>query len=38
MVRIPTHKTPTHPREMLIEEFLKPMGFTQRELVEDRFR
>ena len=25
MVRIPTHRTPTHPGEMLIEEFLKPM-------------
>ena len=32
MVRIPTHRTPTHPGEMLIEEFLKPMGLTQREL------
>ncbi|MBW2367539.1 MAG: HigA family addiction module antidote protein [Deltaproteobacteria bacterium] len=32
MIRIPTHRTPTHPGEMLIEEFLKPMGITQREL------
>lgn len=32
MVRIPTHRTPTHPGEMLLEEFLKPMGITQREL------
>ncbi len=32
MVRVPTHRTPTHPGEMLLEEFLKPMGFTQREL------
>ena len=32
MIRIPTHRTPTHPGEMLIEEFLKPMGLSQREL------
>ena len=34
MVRIPTHRTPTHPGEMLLEEFLKPMGITQRELAD----
>ena len=32
MVRVPTHRTPTHPGEMLLEEFLTPMGLTQREL------
>ncbi|NJM67031.1 MAG: HigA family addiction module antidote protein [Acaryochloris sp. RU_4_1] len=32
MVRIPTHRPPTHPGEMLLEEFLTPMGVTQREL------
>ena len=32
MVRVPTHREPTHPGEMLIEEFLRPMGITQREL------
>jgi addiction module HigA family antidote len=32
MIRIPTHRTPTHPGEMLLEEFLKPMGITQRNL------
>ena len=32
MIRIPTHRTPTHPVEMLLEEFLRPMGLTQREL------
>jgi addiction module HigA family antidote len=32
MVRIPTKRTPTHPGEMLLEEFLRPMGLTQREL------
>ena len=32
MVRIPTQREPTHPGEMLLEEFLSPMGLTQREL------
>lgn len=32
MVRIPTHRAPTHPGEMLLEEFLKPLGVTQTEL------
>ena len=34
MVRIPTHREPTHPGDMLLEEFLAPMGITQRELSE----
>ena len=34
MTRIPTHQAPTHPGEMLLEEFLKPMGITQRELAD----
>ena len=34
MVRVPTHREPTHPGEMLIEEFLAPMGLTQRELAD----
>ena len=34
MVRIPTHRQPTHPGEMLLEEFLVPMGMTQRELAD----
>ena len=34
MVRIPTHREPTHPGEMLLVEFLNPMGITQRELAE----
>lgn len=34
MVRIPTHREPTHPGEMLVEEFLTPMGITQRELAD----
>ena len=32
MVRVPTHRAPTHPGEMLLEEFLIPMGLTQRNL------
>ena len=32
MVRIPTHRPPTHPGEMLKEEFLKPMEISQRDL------
>jgi addiction module HigA family antidote len=34
MVRIPTHRTPTHPGEMLLEEFLRPMELTQRDLAD----
>ena len=31
---VPTHGQPTHPGEMLLEEFLKPLGITQVELAE----
>jgi len=31
-MRIPTYRSPTHPGEMLLEEFLTPMELTQREL------
>jgi antitoxin HigA-1 len=34
MVRIPTHRPPTHPGEMLLEEFLNPMTLTQSELAQ----
>ncbi len=34
MIRIPTHRAPTHPGEMLLEEFLKPMDLTQRQLAD----
>src|SRR5579864_4198838 len=27
--RLPTRRPPTHPGEMLLEEFLKPLGITQ---------
>ena len=26
---IPTHRTPSHPGEVLLEDFLKPLGVTQ---------
>jgi antitoxin HigA-1 len=35
MIRIPTHRPPTHPGEMLLEEFLHPMGITQKELADN---
>ena len=35
MVRVPTHREPTHPGEMLLEEFLTPMGLTQRALAKE---
>ena len=34
MVRIPTNREPTHPGEMLLEEFLLTMGITQKELAK----
>jgi len=34
MIRIPTNRVPTHPGEMLREEFLNPMGITQQELAD----
>jgi antitoxin HigA-1 len=34
MIRIPTHRSPTHPGEMLLEEFLQPMNLSQRELAD----
>lgn len=34
MIRVPTHRQPTHPGEMLLEEFLIPMNLTQRELAD----
>ena len=32
MVRIPTDREPTHPGEMLLNEFLMPLNMTQRDL------
>lgn len=34
MVRVPTHRAPTHPGEMLLEEFLNPMDLTQQDLAD----
>jgi len=33
-MRIPTHREPTHPGEMLREEFLVPMEISQRDLAD----
>ena len=30
----PTHRAPTHPGEMLLENFLKPLELTQRDLAD----
>lgn len=32
MIRVPSDRPPTHPGEMLLEEFLKPLGISQMEL------
>lgn len=34
MVRMPTDGPPTHPGEMLLEEFLRPLDLSQTELAE----
>jgi antitoxin HigA-1 len=34
MVRIPEDRPPTHPGEMLLTEFLEPLGLTQKQLAE----
>jgi len=34
MIRVPKNREPTHPGQMLVEEFLDPMQITQRELAE----
>ena len=33
-MNIPTHRAPTHPGEMLLHEFLKPMGISQQALAD----
>ena len=35
MIRIPTHRVPTHPGEMLRAEFLEPMNITQVTLAQE---
>jgi addiction module HigA family antidote len=34
MIRVRTHRPPTHPGEVLLEEFLRPMRLTQRQLAQ----
>src|SRR5437762_13396489 len=34
MSRVPTNRPPTHPAEMLVEEFLTPMGIKESDLAE----
>ncbi|WP_422136416.1 HigA family addiction module antitoxin [Endozoicomonas sp. ALD040] len=34
MTRVPESRPPTHPGEMLLEEFLMPMNISQRELAD----
>jgi antitoxin HigA-1 len=34
MPRVPTNRPPTHPGEMLVEEFMRPYGLTQVALAE----
>lgn len=33
-MRLPKNRPPTHPGEMLLEEFIKPLGLRQTELAE----
>ena len=33
-MRVPEGREPTHPGEMLLEEFLMPLGITQREFAD----
>ena len=35
MIRIPQNRKPTHPGEMLLNEFLEPHGLTQIKLAQD---
>lgn len=34
MIRVPKYREPTHPGEMLSEEFLRPMSISQKQLSE----
>lgn len=33
-ITLPTHRAPTHPGEMLLREFVEPLGLTQTELAQ----
>ena len=34
MVRVPTHRAPTHPGEMLLAEFLEPLEMSQSDIAK----
>lgn len=34
MIRVPTNRTPTHPGQVLLEDFLMPMDISQRQLAD----
>ena len=34
MIRVPTHRKPIHPGDMLLREFLEPIGLTQRDVAD----
>jgi addiction module HigA family antidote len=34
MIRIPTHREPTHPGVRLLHDYLEPLAMTQKELAE----
>jgi addiction module HigA family antidote len=34
MIRIPTNRAPTHPGQILLNDFLNPLGLTQRALAD----
>jgi addiction module HigA family antidote len=34
MVRVPTHQPPPHPGDILVEDYLEPLGMTQVEFAE----
>ncbi len=34
-INLPLHRCPTHPGEMILEDFLKPLGVSQRQLAKD---
>ncbi len=33
-MRVPNHRAPTHPGEMLLREFLEPLGMTQGDVAD----
>ena len=35
MIGVPTNRVPTHPGEMLLEEYLNPLGISQRDLANN---